>query len=293
MYRSFLSPIFDYSDLAFRLQCQKYGAEATCIPLVNCEAVAREHSKISALDAHPAEKNLGVQLAGNNPETIGKTVDTIADSLPFVSWLNLNCGCPSRRMVECGLGSAMLDTPQRIIDAVRMMRKHAGIPISVKMRLKANADESVTLCRKLEEEGVDFIIIHGRRHEQGYSGRCDWELIRSVKDELSVPVVGNGDIGVSSEGRHLVCRGYCDSFMIGRAAIVDPTVFCGKRAESEEEKFRLLKEYISIYRGYVGEPKISDVKGKALNYLRGIRNAASLRNRISKSSSVEEIMEIL
>lgn len=293
-WKCFLAPIHDYSDLAFRLLCQRYGAEATCAPLVSATAIARDRTKLSLIDAHPAERNLGVQLVGDDPAAMGKAAAAISEALPFVSWLNINCGCPSARTRECGGGSALLESPGKIVDAVRAVKRAAaknGMPVSVKLRLKDGTEGTASICKLIEGAGADFVIVHGRSVAQGYSGKADWEAIKSLKGRLGIPVIGNGDLKDAGEGGRLVADGYCDGFMIGRAAMANPMVFRNSRPANAGERFALLREYAALQEGYLGRQDLLAIKMKALNFMRGLPAAASMRDRISRARAPEQVFE--
>jgi tRNA-dihydrouridine synthase len=287
VYGSFLAPIDGYTDLPFRLLCQKHGAVAACVPLVNSTSIARDAAKVGDVDAHRDERNVGVQLVGNKPEDIGKAAKAITGAMPFVSWLNLNCGCPMVRTVESGGGSALLRRPALAVKLLSSMKRHSAAPVTVKLRIKDNLAKTVEFCRKMEGAGADFIIIHSRTPRQGYSGRADWELIRSLHGRLGVPLVGNGDIRTAAEGRKLVKNGYCDSFMVGRSAMANPLLFGDKTTDGMQ--FRLLEEYLALHRRYKGEPPLQRVKQKAFNLLKGMPEAAALRNSVARATSVEGI----
>jgi len=283
---SFLSPLDGYSDLAFRLLCQHHGAEAACVPLVHALSVVKG---TASLDAHPDERDIGVQLAGNDPETIGRACSMIYDEKPFISWFDLNCGCPSPRTVDCGGGSALLPHAGRIARIVGEMRKRTDARVSAKIRVRNNLQDTVALCRDLEAAGADFITIHGRTVSQGYNGKADWELIRAVHEQLDIPVVGNGDIKSASQGRDYVRKGYCDSFMVGRAAMSNPLLFEDKAPETMEQRGALLGEYVSIHREYVGEPEANDVRLKALSLVTNARCATRIRNSICRAKKIKNI----
>ncbi len=289
MFRNFLAPIDGYTDLAFRLLAQRYGAEACCVPLVNSSALCHDRSKVSLVDAHPDEENIGAQIVGNDPAAIGKACRIIIQERPFLSWLNLNCGCPSAKTMKCGGGSAMLRHPEKIIDAVKEMRKSCDIELSVKIRISGNTEETAELCNRIEAAGADFIVIHGRTPKQGYCGEADWEFIKSVKNQVGIKVVGNGDITSSAQGERYVKEGYCDSFMVGRAAMSNPMLFSGRKPEDLEQRLSLLGEYISIHRRYRGEPLLKDVRMRGVKFISGVSGAARIRKKIWDCRSVEEI----
>jgi tRNA-dihydrouridine synthase B len=292
MYGNFLAPIHEYTDFGFRMLCQRYGAEATCVPLVNATAIARDKSKVKLVDARLEERNLGVQLVDGDPSNIGVACKMIDDAFPFISWYNLNCGCPSSRTMDCGGGSAMLKRPERIFEAVALMKKAVDKPLSVKLRIKDGFDVTLGLCEGIAEAGGDFIILHARTPGQIYSGRADWGLLKRLKQELDVPLVGNGDIGSASEGKGKVDDGFCDSYMVGRAAMANPLLFSDKRLESLDDRFGILDEYISLCIKHGGEAKLKDVRLKATNFLSGVRYASLMRDRINRADSIEGILKL-
>ena len=292
-FRSFLAPIDSYTNLPFRIMCQGYGADACCVPLVSAYTITRERKKMWMVDTHDDERNVGVQLVGKDPDALGIAAKEISRERKF-SWLNLNCGCPSVRTMESGGGSALLSSPDVILDAVEKMRE--GIPssklLSVKMRIKEDEGSTLALCNRIADAGVDFIILHGRTPKQGYSGKADWGLIKSVRDGSDVPIIGNGDIRDASEGEKLVGSGFCDGFMIGRAAMGNPMCFCDKEPEGLEGRFGILEEYITISEKYLGEVNIKDLRLKAMNILTGVPGACAMRNTIARAKSVEEILSL-
>ncbi len=289
IHRSYLAPIDEYTDFAFRLLCQRHGAAASCVPLVNSMAIIQ--GKLGIVDAKEEEKNLGLQIVGSDAGTIGKSCEIIEREKPFLAWFNLNCGCPSTRTMESGGGSAMLAYPQKIREAVVEMRKNTDKPVSVKIRIKNNLEQTIDLCKEIIKAEADFIVVHARTPKQGYGGRADWELIRSLKSEIDIPVIGNGDIESKGQGEDYVRREYCDSFMVGRAAMSNPLLFEDKKPETDEEKLSLLREYVGVFQEFEEEPKLKHVKLKALSFATGVKNASRIRNKISRAKKIEEIID--
>ncbi|MFH0738115.1 MAG: tRNA-dihydrouridine synthase family protein [Candidatus Micrarchaeota archaeon] len=290
VFRNYLAPIDDYTNLPFRMLCQRHGAEASCVPLVSAAALIRNKKAVRSVDIHTDEQNAGVQLVGVDPEQIGGASRMIRETHPHVSWLNINAGCPSAKTKGGGGGSALLASPQKIFDMVGSMRK-TDLPVSVKIRVAHDAERTIGLCKMIEKAGADSIIIHGRTPEQGYCGKADWGIIKEVKESVGIPIVGNGDIKSSDEGEKRVREGYCGSYMIGRAAMADPKVFSGKKTKTAEERIGLLEEYLDMQKKYLGGPILPDAKAKAVNLLRGIPDAAAVRNRICRAKSFEEFLE--
>jgi len=298
VFQKYLAPIHDFTNLPYRLLAKRYGAQSACIPLINSIALANVRRRgaggkkwvDSRILSHLDEKSVGVQIVGSSPELIGKACKAILDLIPWVGWLNLNCGCPSEKTMSDGGGSAMLDAPGSITKAVSAMRKASDKPISVKLRLKGGHQNTLSICKKIESAGADFIIIHGRTPEQGYSGKADWDAIRRLKESVGIPVIGNGDIATASEGMALIRDGFCDGFMVGRAAMKNPMLFSDKAPEGVAGRFRLLREYISLHEKHLGAPELADIKVKASNFMTAVPDGARIRDRICRSVSVEEIV---
>ncbi|MBI5047207.1 tRNA-dihydrouridine synthase family protein [Candidatus Micrarchaeota archaeon] len=293
MFENFLSPIDDYSDFAFRILCQRYGAKATCVPLVNSTAISNKSEKVKEVDAQEDEKDLGVQIVGNVPEEMGLAAKRVVDYFPFVKWLNINCGCPSQRTMTTGGGSAMLAFPDKIVQSVMEIKRQTELPVSVKIRIRRNFEETLEICKVLEKAGTDWIIIHARTAQQGYSGNADWELIKKINERIKLPIVGNGDIRSLAQGQEYVKKEYCESFMIARAAMTNPKIFLGVTPETIEEKLGLLEEYMEIHQEYSpGALKVREIKLKAVNFISGVDHAAKYRSEICKSATVQEILNI-
>ena len=245
------------------------------------------------VDTHADERGVGVQLVGKDAEPMAAAAREICGSR-HLSWLNLNCGCPSAHTMGSGGGSALLDQPDTICDMVRALRENApgSVEISVKIRVLPDTDRTLSLCKRIEEAGADFLIIHGRTPSQGYSGKADWELIRKAKDGSEIPIVGNGDILCSSEGRKRVEDGFCDAFMIGRAAMGNPLCFSDKEPQGREERTALLEEYARLSEIYLKRVDLKGLKLKAMNFFSCIPGACAYRNEIAKAKTAEEIMSL-
>jgi len=293
IYPNFLAPIHNFTDLPFRLQCQRYGAQSACVPLVNAQAVLNNPKKLKKLiDAHPDERNIGIQIIGNDTEKIIRSAEAVLRAYPFISYLNLNCGCPSQTTMCNGGGSAMLFEPKKIFLAVSGIKRTCDIPLSVKLRVLENRDETSRICTGIQDAGADFIIIHGRTPRQGYCGVSDWDEIKRIKELLGIPVVGNGDIKDIAAGRRYVESGFCDSFMVARAAMKNPMFFSGKEPADFEGRKALLEEYLQIFRNYLGEPRVNDARIKALQLFSGIHEATAIRDRVCRAKSIDEITSI-
>jgi tRNA-dihydrouridine synthase B len=282
----FLAPMFEYGNAPFRLMCQKYGAEATVVPLVNVAAIVRGADVIDAL---PEEKNLGLQLSGPKPDEFARAVRTALKQFPFIKRLDLNSGCPSTVTMRDGSGSALMKRPETIAAIVKAMKSETDLPVSVKIRIFTDKRKTFELASTIEKAGADFITVHGRTTRQGYSSTADWDMIKAVKDRLSIPLIGNGDVHSAEEGHLKIDAGFCDSFMIGRAAMSNPLVFSNKTHITYEQRKRLFFEYVDICREY-SKLDVRDLKLKSVQFFRGVSGVAALRQRMMLCKSADELI---
>lgn len=283
----YLAPIHEYTNLPFRMLAQKHGAKAAMVPLVSVTALARGRARLErlGLELHMDEKCLGVQFMGSVPEEFTLSAKVIADNFPCVKWLDVNAGCPSRNAMGTGGGAALLGKPKKITGIISALRK-SGFPISVKMRLAPTMEKSLEFAKAAQ--GADFLIVHGRTAKQYYSGAADWDAIKRIREVSRIPVCGNGDIRSLGQGRRLAREGFCDSFMIGRAALSNPLVFSGREPKTKGEKKRIFAEYLSLAEKY-SEPGLFDCRLKAFELFKCLPNIAQFRNEISRTKSLEEL----
>ncbi len=284
----YLAPLHEYTTLPLRMMAQKHGCKATIAPLVSVSALSQSTKRLEQLkiEISGEEKFLGVQLIGSRPEEFLASARIIAGGFPYVKWLDVNAGCPSRNAFGTGGGAALLEKPKLIGEIVAALRK-TDFPISVKMRLAPTMEKTLEFTECAQE--ADFIAVHGRTAKQGYSGTANWGAIKTVKEASDIPVVGNGDIKTLAQGKKLVKEGYCDSFMIGRAAIQNPLVFSGKEPETKEEKKKMFFEYVKFAEKY-GGAGLFDCRLKAFEMFRAIPNISEFRGRIAKTKNMEELL---
>ncbi|MEM3422213.1 MAG: tRNA-dihydrouridine synthase family protein [Candidatus Bilamarchaeaceae archaeon] len=286
--KNFLAPISEYTNLPFRLLCQKYGASATVVPLVNVTAIAKRKEGIDKIQISDKEKFVGVQLFGSNPTEFKIASHVLLASFPFIKWFDINCGCPMDNIIRVGAGAALLKKPKKIVEIISSLY-HTDLPISVKMRILENEKKTICFCKKIEQGGADFLVVHGRTPTQLYSGKANWDIIKKISNEINVPVVGNGDIANVADGLGRVRDGFCASFMIGRAAMKNPLCFKNKKPNGIKGQKRIFLEYFSFCEK-VGYINITDLRQKALFIFRGCDNCSSIRFKISQAKSVEDLL---
>jgi tRNA-dihydrouridine synthase B len=289
--KCYLAPLSDYTNAPFRLLCQRYGAQATIVPLISAKGTTINKNGFTELDPHPDEKFMGVQLFGSKPEDIREAARLVIQDHPNVKFIDINCGCPVRKVMKTGAGSSLLKDPQKVGELILAASK-SDIPITIKMRILPDIQKTIDFAKACENAGASALFVHGRTQSQAYSGEADWIAIRVLAESLNIPVIGSGDIKTIEQGYRMQQESKCASFMMGRAAMHDPTVFCGKATQTLQDKLDLFREYHSICES-LDRIHFPDLKAKAIQFFYGFRSSSKLRVSLCQSNNLEDLMEAI
>jgi len=300
-----LAPMAGVTDLPFRLLCKEQGAGLLCMEMISAKAIQYNNKNTKALlEIHPEEDPVSLQLFGSDPEVISEIAKRI-EELPFAI-LDINMGCPVPKIVRNGEGSALMNQPKLVHEIVSKTVKAIHKPVTVKIRKGFN-DESINaveIAKIIEDAGAAAVAVHGRTREQYYSGKADWDIIRQVKEAVSIPVIGNGDV-VSGESAIAMMRETgCNGVMIGRGAQGNPWIFSelveyentGKMPErpSNEELKEMMLRHARLQIQYKGEYLgIREMRKHVSWYTSGLPNSARLRGEINAVESYEELKKLL
>ncbi|MGO5315455.1 tRNA dihydrouridine synthase DusB [Bilifractor sp. LCP21S3_A7] len=300
-----LGPMAGVTDLPFRVLCHEQGAGLVCTEMVSAKAILYKNRNTQALmRTDPTEHPVSLQLFGSDPDSVSEAAAMIED-LPF-EILDFNMGCPVPKVVNNMEGSALMKDPMRgaaIISAVvRKIRK----PVTVKIRKGFNLDSvnAVEVAKRMEDAGVSAIAVHGRTREQYYSGEADWEIIRQVKNAVSIPVIGNGDVDSPRKAEKMMRETGVDGVMIARAARGNPWIFhqvihyleTGEiiSKAAPKEVYDMILRQMDLMVQYKGEyTGIREMRKHISWYTAGFPNSASLRRRINEVDTGDEIRELL
>ena len=299
----FLAPMSGVTDRAFRRICRQFGCGMVYTEMVSAKGIYYQDKKTASLmRIDPEEQPVAVQIFGSDPAVVGETVKKAEESGALL--IDLNMGCPAPKIVNNGDGSALMKHPELAGKIVAAAVKNTKLPVTVKIRKGWNFETAVEFAKILEENGAAAITVHGRTREQFYSGRADWDVIRRVKENVSIPVIGNGDIFQAADAERMLSETGCDGIMVARGAQGNPFLFRqiqeqlskGEVTYHPDERERLSVALAHI-RGIVEDKGerigMKEARKHMAWYMKGMRGSAAYKSRIFAMTTYAELETLI
>ncbi len=300
----FLAPMAGITDLPFRTIVREFGCGLAFTEMVSANGLLRGKGKTTRyLDSSPVDRPLGVQLFGSDPATLSKAARIAAES--GADLLDINMGCPVKKVIKTGSGAALLRDPKRVAAILGAVRGAVDVPLTIKIRAGWSRRETnaFDIGHIAEDCGVDAITLHARTVDQGFGGIADWGLIASLKAQLRIPVIGSGDIRNPEDASRMFRETGCDGVMVGRGCLGNPWIIRNilshmsggsASAPTLTEREETVRRHLSLAADYCGE-KVGtrDFRKHLLWYTKGLRGGAQFRHVAGGITDRDAAMEAL
>lgn len=301
-----LAPLAGVSDVGFRLIAEKYGADKTFTEMVSVNALYYDNKKTDdLLFISENEKNCNIQIFGSKPDIIEKVVKDKINPIEKSKEISFNMGCPVAKITKNGEGSALMAKPKLVEDICKTLRKSTDKKINIKFRLGID-DKNLNyleIGKIAQDAGIDYVILHARTKEQMYSGKADWNHIKILKENLSIPVIANGDIFCVEDFVKVIDKTKADGVMLARGAMGNPFLFkeikdyINKGFYDKPTPTQIINQLIDQYElelKYKKEKLVVTQMRKHLSwYIKGLENSSKIRDLVNKLNTIEEVMDAL
>jgi tRNA-dihydrouridine synthase B len=302
--RLIMAPMAGITNLPFRLILKPMGAALVFTEMVSAEGLVRGKKKtLDYLKSNPDEKPLAVQIFGSNPDTMSRATEIVIEA--GADMVDINLGCPVKKVVKTGAGSALLKDPDQIEKILKAVRPLCSVPLTIKTRAgwSPQSENVLEIARMAEGCGIDALTIHPRFAVQGFSGQADWNLIGKVKKSVNIPVIGNGDVFEPAQAITLIDQTACDGVMIGRGAINKPWIFrqilsleMGLPIESptiEERRDLILKHYQLLAQERGDYRAALLMRRLLLWYTKGMPHSSRFREKAGQIKDLDSLLDLM
>lgn len=301
----YLAPMAGYTDLAYRVLVSKMGCSLLFSEMINSKALSFEDEKTnSMIKIDENENDCAIQIFGHEPEYIKRACEILNESICKI--IDINMGCPAPKVVKNNDGSALMKDPKQVEKVIKAACEGSNKPVTVKIRKgwDEKSINAVEIAKIAEASGAKAITVHGRTREQYYSGKADWDIIKEVKKNVKIPVIGNGDVFNYLDAKALFEYTGCDGIMIGRGAQGNPFIFSQieyylkhnkePKEISEVKKIQTAIKHLNLAVKYKGERAgVVEMRKHLACYLKGLKNSSLVKNEIFRIDSLQLVIDKL
>lgn len=302
-----LAPMCGITDHIYRTLCFEQGCDAAYTEMISATGylcAPNQRAVRQLMVRGETEKKLTIQLFGKDPDNVAEAAEIIS-GLGIYDGIDLNMGCPARKIAGSGEGCGLMKTPDIARKMMEKTVRHSSLPVSVKMRAGWDGEHinAVELARIAEDSGISEITVHGRTREQQYSGKADWDIIEAVKQSVHIPVIGNGDIFTAEEAVGRIRQTHVDGIMIARGVLGNPWIFreikellSGKeptQVSLKERRDTIFRHYKMLNLSSPSHIAVREMRKYIGWYIHGMRGSARIRDEINRCGGMTEVLDIL